>query len=312
MDYKKIIRSRSLRLKILRLLSFIPDKTMLEIQYKLKTGKKLNLATPIRFTEKLQWYKLYYKNPLMIQCVDKYDVREYVKNKGLTDILLICYGIYTSVDEIDWDTLPNQFVMKDTLGGGGTSVIIVTDKATTDIGYLKAKANAWLKTDAHKKDAGREWPYYNGKQRRIMFEQYIDSSKIDGGLIDYKFFCFYGEVVCLYVIADRELGKGACLGIYDPDFNKRNIVRLDEKPLKRDIPKPANYEKLKRVAECLANGFPEARVDLYNVDGKIKFGEITFYDGSGYMKFDPDEFDFELGEKFKLPSMTNDLGRMIV
>ena len=102
------------------------------------------------------------------------------------------------------------------------------------------------------------------------------------------------------------------MGIYDPDFNQRNIVRLDEKPLKRDILKPANYEKLKRVAECLANGFPEARIDLYNVDGKIKFGEITFYDGSGYMKFDPDEFDFELGKKFKLPSMTNDLGRIIV
>ena len=305
MDYKKIIHSRSLRLKILRLFSFIPDKTMLKIQYKLKTGNKLNLAAPKRFTEKLQWYKLYYKNPLMIQCVDKYDVREYVKNKGLTDILLTCYGIYTSVDKIDWDTLPNQFVMKDTLGGGGTSVIIVTDKATTDIGYLKLKASEWLKIEAHKKDAGREWPYYNGKQHRIMFEQYIDSSKYDGGLIDYKFFCFYGKVVCLYVIADRKLGKGACLGIYAPDFNKRNIVRLDEKPLKRDIHKPANYEGLKRVAECLANGFPEARIDLYNIDGEIKFGEITFYDGSGYMKFDPDEFDFELGEKFKLPYNAN-------
>ena len=135
MDYKKIIKSRSLRLKILRFLSFVPDKTMIKIQYKLKTGHKLNLKNPRRFTEKLQWYKLYYKNPLMIRCVDKGDVRKYVAKCGLKDILIPSYGIYNSFDEINWDKLPSKFVVKDTLGGGGNSIIIVKDKK--DINFEK-------------------------------------------------------------------------------------------------------------------------------------------------------------------------------
>lgn len=300
-DYKKIIKSRSIRLRILRFLSFIPDKIMLRIQYRIKTGNKLNLKNPHRFTEKLQWYKLYYKNPLMIRCVDKYDVREYVKSKGLKDILIPCYGVYNSVNEVDWDALPNQFVMKDTLGGGGVSVVIVKDKSKADIEELKKKAAEWTSIDAHKKDAGREWPYYSGKNHRILFEKYIDSDLAEGGLIDYKFFCFNGKTVCVYVIADRALGNGAGLGIYDPDFNKTDILRADERLLRRFIEKPENYDDLKKVAECLSSDFPEVRIDLYDVDGEIWFGEITFYDGSGYMKFEPDSFDYELGKKFKLP-----------
>lgn len=301
-DYKKIIKSRSLRLKILRLLSFIPDKTMLKIQYQIKTGNKLNLKNPQRFTEKLQWYKLYYKNPLMIQCVDKYEVREYVKSKGLENILIPCYGVYDSVDEVDWDALPNQFVMKDTLGGGGVSVIIVKDKASANIDKLKAKAAEWTSIDTHKKDGGREWPYYSGKNHRILFEKYIDSNPDEGGLIDYKFFCFNGNTACVYVIADRKLSNGAGLGIYDSTFKKIDALRMDEEPLKRFVEKPENYENLKKVAETLSLDFPEARIDLYDIEGEVKFGEITFYDGSGYMKFKPDKFDYELGKKFKLPA----------
>ena len=302
MDYKKIIKSRSLRLKILRLLSFIPDKAMLKIQYRIKTGKKLNLKNPQRFTEKLQWYKLYYKNPLMIQCVDKYEVREYVRSKGLENILVPCYGVYNSVDEIDWDALPNQFVMKDTLGGGGISVVIVKDKASADIDQLKKTAAEWTAIDAHKKDGGREWPYYSGENHRILFEKYIDSNSDKGGLVDYKFFCFNGNVACVYVIADRKLSDSAGVGIYDSTFKKMDVSRTDEAPLKRFIEKPVNYEDLKRVAEILSSDFPEARIDLYDIEGEIKFGEITFYDGSGYMKFEPDKFDYELGEKFRLPT----------
>ena len=127
MDYKKIIKSRKVREQILRLLRFVPDKTMVKIQYRIKTGRKLNLKNPQRYTEKLQWYKLYYKNPLMIKCVDKYDVREYVKSLGLEEILNECYGVFDKVEDIDFDKLPNQFVMKDTLGGGGDRVIICKD-----------------------------------------------------------------------------------------------------------------------------------------------------------------------------------------
>lgn len=301
MDYKKVVKNRNLRLRILRILSFIPDKPMIKLQYFLKTGRILNLKNPKRFTEKLQWYKLYYKNPLMVQCVDKYDVREYVKSKGLENILIPCYGVYDSPEEIDWASLPNQFVMKDTLGGGGTSVIIVKDKSKENIEELKRRATEWVKIDARKRDAGREWPYYRGKKHRIIVEQYIDSDDKNGGLIDYKFFCFNGTPSWMYVIADRKIGSGAGFGIFDSDFNKSNVIRVDERPLERIVEKPAAFELMKRIASKLSRDFPEARVDLYEVKGKIKFGEITFYDGSGYMTFNPDYFDEELGKLFKLP-----------
>lgn len=300
MNYKKIIKSRSVRLKILQFLSFIPDKRMIELQYWIKTGHKLNLKNPKRFTEKLQWYKLNYKDPKMIQCVDKFDVRDYVKSKGLEDILIPCYGVYDIVEDIDWEELPDQFVLKDTLGGGGSSVIIVKNKEDIDLSRLKEICSKWILVESHKRSAGREWPYYSGKRHRIIIEKYIDSDE-QLGLIDYKFFCFGGKVEFLYVIADRNLGNGAGLGIYDKNFHKQNVVRVDERPLQRTIEKPNNFEKMKQIAECLSGEYPEARIDLYDVKGKIMFGEITFFDGSGYMKFEPDSFDYTLGECFNLP-----------
>ena len=127
-DYKKIIKSRRLRLKILGLLSFIPDNLMLKIQYRLKTGRKLNLRQPVRFTEKIQWYKIHYRNPLMHQCVDKYLVRDFVAEKGLGNILVPLIGRYDSLETIDWNCLPEQFVIKTTHGGGGLNVIVCNNK----------------------------------------------------------------------------------------------------------------------------------------------------------------------------------------
>ena len=184
MDYKKILKSRSLRLKILQFLSFIPDVPMNKMQYKIKTGRKLNLKNPQRFTEKLQWYKLYYKNPLMIQCVDKYDVREYVKSKGLEDILIPCCGVFEDANEIKWDNLPNEFVIKDTLGGGGNSVIIVEDKDKADIENIKQTISTWTERKAHVKEAGREWPYYSGNNHRIIIEKCLIPNSVKDELID--------------------------------------------------------------------------------------------------------------------------------
>ena len=300
MDYKKIIKSRNVRLKILRMLSFIPDKMMLKLQYRIKMGRKLNLKNPQRFTEKIQWYKLYYKNPKMIQCVDKYDVREYVKSKGLEDILIPCYGVYESVNQIDWESLPNQFVMKDTLGGGGNSVIIVKDKNSTDIEELKRRGAEWTSIKAHVRDAGREWPYYNGKNHRIIIEKYIESDANKGGLIDYKYFCFDGKPTWIYVMADREIGKEVGMGIYNDTFSKISAKRNDEKELNRLIEKPENFEVMKKISSKLSEEFPEARIDLYDNNGKVMFGEITFYDGSGYMTFTPDEFDEQFGKSFEI------------
>ena len=136
MNYKKVIKSQKLRIFILNCLSFIPDKQMLQIQYFLKTGRLLNLKRPTRYTEKLQWYKLYYKNPLMAVCADKGYVRKFVESRGLGHILNKCYGIYDFPSEIDYDRLPKSFVIKDTLGGGGNSVILVRNKNKIDIKEL--------------------------------------------------------------------------------------------------------------------------------------------------------------------------------
>ncbi len=304
MDYKKIIKSRKIRLKILDLLSFIPDKTMISFQYRIKTGKKINLKKPLRYTEKIQWYKLYYRTPLMIKCVDKYDVREYIKDKGLEDILLPCYGVYDSVEDIEWKKLPEKFVMKDTLGGGGNSVEIIKNKRNIDFNDLREKGKKWTDINARTRGGGREWPYYSGKKHRILIEKFIESDLSKGGLIDYKFLCFNGKVRLVYVLSDRVTGSGAECGFFDIEFNQLLITESDEKPLKRRIKKPENFEKMIEVAEKLSADFPCARIDLYNEKGKVIFGEITFYDSSGYMKFNPDNFDFKLGEKFLLPPKT--------
>lgn len=297
-DYKKIIKSRQVRLAVLKFFSFIPDKWMVKLQYRVKTGHKLNLTNPKRFTEKIQWYKLFYRDPLMKQCVDKYDVRQYVESLGLSSILNECYGVYDNVDDIDFSKLPNKFVIKDTLGSGGNSVIICKDKSTANIEEYKSTIRKWTQTYT-KKSASREW-VYEGRKHRIIIEKFIESNPENGGLIDYKLFCFNGVFKYMYVIADRKIGVNAGLGIYDEKFNRLDVIRCDEKPLKRNINKPNNFDELVKTAELISAKFPEVRIDLYNQNEKILFGEITFFDGSGYMTFTPDDFDFMLGEDFQL------------
>ena len=298
--YKKIIKSQNLRIRILRMLSFVPDKQMLKLQYRIKMGRKLNLKKPKRFTEKLQWYKLYYKDLLMVQCVDKYDVRKYVEDKGLGHILNECYGVYETVEEIDFNQLPNQFVLKDTLGGGGAEVILVKDKATADLEQIKAQLQQWVGQNHRIRGGGREWPYYSGKKHRIIAEKYL--TQPDDDLPDYKFFCFGGEVHYLYLMqnyrANHAQGR---LSFFDKQFNLLPACRNDFSPIEQQPPKPVGYEEMVQMAEILSQDFPHVRVDFFNLDGKILFGELTFTTASGYIPFQPDSFDFEMGEKFTLP-----------
>lgn len=300
MNYKNIIKSRAVRIQIMRTLSFVPDRWMLKLQYRIKTGHKLNLKHPKRYTEKLQWYKLNYRDPLMAQCVDKYAVREYVKSVGLEQILNPIYGVFESPEQVKWEELPQQFVAKDTLGGGGNDVLICKDKGCLDKDAFYQTLARWVQP-VKGKHPGREWVYDNAKHR-ILIEKYIPSDPATGGLIDYKFFCFQGKAEYLYVIADRKVGEKAGVGIFTPDFKQLPYERADERPLQRKIEQPGNYREMLSVAERLAKPFPHARIDLYDQDGKILFGEITFFDGSGYMTFKPGEFDLIMGEKFLLPT----------
>lgn len=306
MDYKKIIKSPETRQKILNLFSFMPDKPMLKLQYFIKQNRKLNLRNPKLYTEKIQWYKIYYKNPMLIKCVDKYEVREYVSEKGLGSILNECYGVFERAEDVDFEMLPDSFVVKDTIGGGSRGVIIITDKAKMDKKSVYEQMDKWVHLPFNKRNFGREWPYYSGKKHRILIEKYIESDPNEGGLVDYKFFCFNGEVKYLYVIADRKMGQNAGIGIYDADYNRLPYNRADERPLEREVPKPTNYDRMIEIARILSKDFPHVRIDLYNIKGQIIFGETTFYPGSGYMQFLPSDFDRILGDEFILPKMGED------
>lgn len=295
MNYKILFRSQNLRFKILQCLSWVPDSVMLRIQYRIKTGRWPNLKHPQRFTEKLQVYKMKYRNPLMHQCVDKYEVRKYVENKGLRHILNDFYGIYDKAEDINLRKLPNQFVIKSTTGSGGFNVILVKDKTMVFQDDILEVINSWLLNNDRQISAGREWAYSGLTKSRIIIEKYLEDKQ---GLVDYKFFCFNGEPMYLYVVTDRRMGKSVALRVFDMDFSPLNVFRCDERKLETPIEKPENFEQMLEIAKVLSADFPHVRVDLYNLDGKIYFGELTFYDGSGYFLYEPDDFDIIAGRYF--------------
>lgn len=299
MNYKRLITSRRLRIKILSMLSWVPDSLMVRFQYFIHTGHKLNFNNPVRFTEKLQLYKLQYRDPLMLRCTDKFEARKVVEELGLKDILIPIIGIYDNCNQIDFDSLPISFVAKATDGCGGNQVFICKNKNELDVQSFFDVIRHWLSAPKSK-HAGREWAYSNNYPRRIIIEELI-SSDSDSDLTDYKFFCFNGEVKMLYVVHDRRLGNSAKLGIYSQDFKKLDVYRNDELPSEINMPKPDNYERMIEISHLLSRRFPHVRIDLYNVNGKIYFGEFTFYDGSGYMSFNPDKYDSVLGSYFKYP-----------
>lgn len=235
----------------------------------------------------------------MLQCTDKFEVRKVVEKVGLDSILIPLIGVYDCVEDIDIEKLPEQFVAKTTDGGGGCEVFLCRDKTKLDRTAFFRTLNAWMRMPKGK-HPGREWAYENGFPRRIVIEEMI-SDTVRQDLVDYKFFCFGGRVEYVYVVSERELGKGAKFGIYTRDFHKLPVSRADERPQTETLSCPVNYLRMIEIAERLARPFPHARIDLYNVNnGTIYFGEITFYDGSGYMAFEPDSFDFELGKPFNV------------
>ncbi len=295
MDYKRIIKSQELRLKILGFTEFIPDKPMIKLQYKIATGRKLNLKNPKRFTEKLQWYKLNYRNPLMTQCADKYEVRRYIEKKGYEDILIPLYGVYDSADDIDFSNLPDRFVLKTT--NGSQTNILCNDKNKLDIKSTRQTLDSWINNRPVK--AGREWAYYNIKPK-IICEKYLDKDH-NNDIVDYKFFCFKGHVECLLICKDRFSQSGLKMGFYDRNFkfidiDKKKYSMTNDYGEKVNVEKPQEFTKMLYIAEKLSKDFPHVRVDLYNIRGKIYFGELTFYDASGYVDYG--DFDIVLGKNF--------------
>jgi hypothetical protein len=297
--YKKLFKSKTLRFRILAALRFIPDKPMLKLQYRIKCGRKLDLKDPKRYSEKLQWYKLYYRDPVMQRCADKYLVREYVGSKGLGHILNELYAVYESPEDIRIEDLPERFVLK--LSNGSSTNLMVTDKNSLDMDAMRKMFHDFYAESGT--SAGREWVYQSYRKPVIVAERYLeDPSQKDGSLCDYKILCFSGKPC--YVVCDVDRFTDHRRNIYDPEWNDLR-VSSDCPCTDVPIPRPSRLEEMVDIARILSADFPAVRVDLYEIDGQIYFGEMTFFPWSGYVLYDPDSFDYQLGACCELPPKNN-------
>lgn len=278
-----------------RICGCLSDETYLRWIYYLETGNKLDLKDPKRYNEKLQWIKLFDHNPLYTELADKYAVKKIVSEKVGDEYVAKCLGVWDRAEDIDWDSLPSKFVLKTTHDGGNNGVFIVRDKLQIDKPQMIRRINASLHRDTFK--LGREWPYKD-ILRRVFAEEYLEDA--NGELRDYKFFCFDGKVKYLFIATERQSGGEVKFNYFDADFNDLGIVQqhpLSDKP----IAKPNVFEKMKEVAAKLSEGIPAVRVDLYEVNGKVYFGEYTFFHHGGFVPFHPDEWDFVWGNDIVLP-----------
>lgn len=289
-----------MRMQILKLLTFVPDKLMLRLQYRIKYRRSLNLKNPKRYTEKIQLYKLYYRNPVLHECVDKYRVKNYIRRKGLDIKIPELYGVYKKGEDIDFTSLPSRFVIKMNDGGGANNVIICDDKEKLDVPATVKLLNSWH--GIKNIDAGREWAYTGIKESLIIIEQLLENeNNPEAGIEDFKFFCFNGEPVLIQHDGDRNISHWK--NFYDLDW-KRIKLKTDYENYEGEDPRPDNLDRMTVLARELSKEFPHVRVDFYSIGKDIYFGELTFYPYSGYVPFDPDEFDFVLGEKFDVSSFT--------
>lgn len=273
---------------------FYSDEKFLKKLFKLHMGYELNLDNPQTFSEKLQWLKLNNRKPEYTQMVDKVGAKEYVANIIGEEYIIPTIGVWDRVEDINFDKLPNQFVLKCTHDSGG--IVICSDKSKLDIDAAKRKLKWGLKRNFYAQN--REWPYKNVKHR-IIGEQYmVDESGYE--LKDYKWFCFNGEPKALFIATDRGVeGEETKFDFFDAEFNHLPFTN-GHPNANREITKPKSFEKMKELAAKLSAGQPHLRVDFYDIDGKIYFGELTFFHWSGIVPFEPEEWDYKFGEWIKL------------
>lgn len=269
------------------------DRKFIECKWRFTMSYPLNLDAPISYNEKQNWLKLYDRKPEYTMMVDKYLVKSYVAKIIGEEYIIPTLGVWDTPDEIDFSTLPNQFVLKCN-HNSGKGMFICKDKSSLsqkDINGVRANLRIGLSEDYYKNN--REWPYKN-VSRKILAEQFMEDEQTKE-LRDYKFFCFDGEVKCLFIATNR--GKGeheTFFDFYDSDFNhlevKNGHPNATVKPKK-----PDHFDEMKQIASRLSKGFPSIRVDLYEVNGKVYFGELTFTHWGGFTPFEPQEWDFIFG-----------------
>ena len=271
------------------------DEDFLKMQFKNVFGYPLDLEHPKTFNEKLQWLKLYDRRPEYTMMVDKYKVKKYVASLIGEEHIIKTLGVWDSFDEIDFSKLPQQFVLKCTHDSGG--LIICTDKSKLDLTYAKKKIMKSLANDYYKQN--REWPYKNVK-RRIIAEEYMADESGDE-LKDYKFFAFNGKAKAMFIASDRNNPKVETkFDFFDMEFNHLPFINGHPNATYK-IVRPSSFDEMKKYAEILSEGLPEARIDFYDINGKVYFGEITFFHWSGFEPFVPSEWDKKFGEWITLP-----------
>lgn len=279
------------------LLNWMSDAQYLRHAFRVSTGERLNLEVPRTYNEKLQWLKIHDRNPLYPRLVDKYEVRQYISEQlGEEYLIPLVGGPWDSFDEIDFDALPEQFVLKCTHDSGG--LIICRDKARFSIAAAREKIGRSLKRNYFW--SGREWPY-KSVRGRIIAERYMEEEGSDT-LTDYKVFCFGGvPKVILTVVGGHGDESRTLRRMYDTDWNLLPIALHGKPFVDERQPKPEKLGEILALAEKLSAGKPHVRTDFYVIGGRVYFGEITFYHMSGMARIEPEEWNLRLGSWIRLP-----------
>ncbi len=271
---------------------WLDDKSYIKLKYRLMVKSKLNLENPLTFNEKLQWLKLYDRKPEYTKMVDKYEAKKYVANIIGKKYIIPTLGIYNKFEEIDFEKLPDKFVIKPTHTSG--DIFVCKDKNEIDYKKLKKEVKKWLKRKYYY--LHREWPYKNIKPR-IIIEEYMENESKEE-LKDYKIFCFNSEPKVTLVCSNRfqELKET----FFDNDWKELDVTEGGHEK-EKNIQKPINFEKMKELAKILSNNIPAGRIDLYEINGQIYFGEITIYPKSGYEEFSDERYNVLWGNWIQLP-----------
>lgn len=272
-----------------------PDPVYLQIMNHVYMQKPLNLKNPQTFNEKIQWLKLHDRKKEYTKMVDKYTAKKHVASIIGSKHIIPTLGVWDKFDDIDFEKLPQQFVLKCTHDSGG--LIICRDKSKLNIDEARRKINACLKQRYYW--IAREWPYKNVKPR-IIAEQYMEVEG-DLELTDYKWFCFNGEPQFLYISHGLANHETATIDFYDINHRRMPFKRTDYKSSTTDAPKPRCHDEMIDIARKLSKNIPFVRIDLYEINGKVYFSEITFSPCAGWLPFDPQEWDYKLGKYIKLP-----------
>lgn len=300
---KNFFLNKEIRFNYLTEMGFfnrLSDEEFLKKKYKVLMGKELNLNPPVTFNEKLQWLKIHDHNPLYTTMVDKYAAKDYVANIIGKEHIIPTLGVWDHFDEIDFEQLPNEFVLKCTHDSGG--LVICPDKNKLDRNAAKRKIEKCLKRNYYW--SGREWPYKDVKPR-IIAEKYMTDGtnkafKVNKSLTDYKFYCFNGEPKYLYVSDNMAEHDKAHISFLNMDYSKAEFKRTDYQSFKNIPTCPVSFEQMRRLAIKLSKDTKFLRVDFYEINRQIYFGELTFYPCSGFMPFEPEEWDTKLGNMIQL------------